>query len=377
MASSISLQNIPKSANESLTPEVRRAVELELDAICTDTQFRASQRNCAFLRYVITETLAGRADEIKERTLGKELFGRPISYDTGSDAVVRVRANEVRKRLICYYENHASQAGWRVHLPLRTYVPVFLPETAAKQQPTAIAPLPAIIPQPIAPTIEPLPPIAEALPPVPIQPVETAESFIPSVPIPTPILPVSRMMIPTLIALFLCAATFRWQAFSGTPYLDFWEALLEGHAGVALVLDADPADPRAVTTSDLEMVRPLLQTASMFHASAEISSSADAANQNNLLAVHITHRAPATKADEAAYITLLPGQNAQLWVGSRNSQALDLAIHSISDADLFPIALEAAVHRKAPTRLRFVDKQQIATETLSSSSPSGDQQWQF
>jgi hypothetical protein len=371
MASSISLRNTPKPANESISPEVRRAVELELDAICTDTQFRASQRNCAFLRYVITETLAGRADEIKERTLGKELFGRPISYDTGSDAVVRVRANEVRKRLICYYENHESQAGWRVHLPLRTYVPTFLPESAARPQPAAA------ISQPIAPAV------AEAIQPEPAQPISlpaphtgAAESN-PPAPLPIPMLPVSRMMIPTLIALFLCAATFRWQAFSGTPYLDFWEALLEGHAGIALVLDADPADPRAVTTSDLQMVRPLLETATMFHAPAEISSSAAAAGQNDLLAVHITHHAPAAKADDAAYITLVPGRSAQLWVGSRNGQSLDLAIRSISDSDLFPTTLQAAVHRKTPTRIRFVDKEQIASETLSMPNQSGDRQWQF
>ena len=372
MASSVSLQNTQKSAGESISPELRQAVELELDAICGDTQFRASQRNCAFLRYVISETLAGRADEIKERTLGKELFGRPISYDTGSDAVVRVRANEVRKRLICYYENHESRAGWRVHLPLRTYVPVFLPETAAKPQPAAAS-------QPIAPV---LPAMADAMPAEPAPQAHAAEPHIPPATVPIPVLPVSRMMIPTLIALFLCAATFRWQAFSGTPYLDFWEALLEGHAGVALVLDADPADPHAVTTSDLEMVKPLLQTATAFHATAEIGSSASAASQNDLLAVHITHRAPSAKTDDAAYITLIPGRNAQLWVGSRNGQALNLAVRSISDADLFPTALEAAVRRKAPTRIRFVDKEQIATETLpapnESRGKSGDNaQWQF
>ena len=83
-------------------PQIRRAVEFELEAICGDQQFRSSHRNCAFLRYVVTETLEGRAADLKERTLGAALFGRPISYETGTDAVVRVRANEVRKRLSSY-----------------------------------------------------------------------------------------------------------------------------------------------------------------------------------------------------------------------------------------------------------------------------------
>ena len=358
MASSALLHHSLNSAHESISPEVRRAVEMELDAICNDAHFRASQRNCAFLRYVITETLSGRADEIKERTLGKELFGRPISYDTGSDAVVRVRANEVRKRLIVYYENHASQAGWRVHLPLRTYVPRFVPEAEVKRADAVPAPIPAAVSAPVETVMAPVAMSESA------KEMEQHE----------PLLPLSWMMIPALAALFLCAVTLRWQVFSGTPYLDFWEALLEGHAGIAVVLDADPADPHAVTTSDLEMVKPLLETAALFHATTEINSSEVAADRNDLLAVHVTHHAPGTKMDDAAYITLIPGHDAQLWVGSRNGQALDLAVRTITDTDSFPIALEAALRRKTPTRLRFVDREQVLTESLPGGNESGDTQ---
>ena len=352
MASSAALHSIHPSASEAITPEIRRAVELELDAICGDTQFRASQRNCAFLRYVITETLAGRADEIKERTLGKELFGRPISYDTGSDAVVRVRANEVRKRLICYYDTNESQAGWRVHLPLRTYVPVFVPEATAKRAAAS-----SVAVQPVVRALPEAPLIAQSAAEV----VSAVEEPLVGVEFQ---LPVSRMVVPAFVALFLCLATFRWQVFSGTPYLDFWETLLSGHAGISLVLDADSADPHAVTTSDLQLVKPLLQTAALFHATTEISSSVAEGGEHDLLAVHITHHPAARNTDEAAYITLVPGNNAQLWVGSRNGQALELAVNSISSKDMFPSALEVAVKRNSPTRLRLADNEVITTETL-------------
>lgn len=351
MASSALSNNSPKTAEGSFAPEVRRAVELELRAICNDAQFRSSQRNCAFLRYVITETLAGRAEEIKERTLGKEIFGRPISYDTGSDAVVRVRASEVRKRLIVYYENHESQAGWRVHLPLRTYVPVFVPEASAQKAVDVDA-------GPLTDTLAS--DAAGAQDRVNAQTRSPEQS--------EPLLPVSWMMIPTLVALFLCAVTFRWQVFSGTPYLDFWEALLEGHAGIVLVLDADPMDPRAVTTSDLEIVKPLLKTAELFHEKTEIASSDEAVGNNDLLAVHVTHGVPGSKIGDAAYITLIPGQNAQLWVGSRNKRALDLAIQSLSDAEMFPTALDAAVRQRTPMRLRLVEGEQVLNKPL----PPGD-----
>ena len=51
MASDALLQDATKSEDGAFTPEMRRAIELELEAICSDVQFRASQRNCAFLRY--------------------------------------------------------------------------------------------------------------------------------------------------------------------------------------------------------------------------------------------------------------------------------------------------------------------------------------
>jgi hypothetical protein len=340
MAVNASLQDAKRSESGTYTPDMRQAIELELEAICSDAQFRASQRNCEFLRYVIMETLDGRAAEIKERTLGKELFGRPITYDTGSDAVVRVRANEVRKRLVCYYEEHESQAGWRIQLPLRTYVPAFRPEVAL-DAPQEIA-LPIRIDDP---------------------PEHIEEDGA--------VLTLSQMMIPTLIALFLCAATFRWQAFSGSPYLDFWETLLSGHAGIALVLDADPADPRAVTTDDLQMVNPLLRAVAAFHATTLVESSSAKPDLDNLIAIHVTHRSPIKEEAQAAYVTVVPGREAELWVGGNSGRALDLAINSISDTDIFPTALEVAIRRKTPTRIRFADKEQVTTETL----PSGGESW--
>jgi len=329
--------NTGKAGDSSLNPEVRRAVELELEAICSDTQFSASQRNCAFLRYVVGQTLAGRATEIKERTLGKELFGRPITYDTGSDAVVRVRANEVRKRLGCYYDEHESQAGWRIQLPLRTYVPIFSQENirSSEEAPSAKA-------------------VIEAIPAEPN------------------ILTLSQMMIPTLIALFLCAATFRWQIFSGTPYLDFWETLLAGHNGVALILDADPADSRAVTTDDLRIVSPILQTSAAFHASTQVRSNAASEKEwDQFVPIHITHRGPRLGDDQTAYVTVIPGPHAELWVGSSNLSSLELAINSLCDTDTFPSALEVALRRKTPSQLRFARNEQVTTQTISGGARHG------
>ena len=62
--------------------------------------FRGSPRSRQFLSYVVEQAIAGNVDSLKERVIGAELFGRPPAYETGEDAIVRVTASDVRKRLL-------------------------------------------------------------------------------------------------------------------------------------------------------------------------------------------------------------------------------------------------------------------------------------
>jgi len=52
----------------------------------------------------VEQTLAGNEDNLKERTLGVEVFHRTPDYDTNLDPVVRLCAGEVRKRIAQYYQ---------------------------------------------------------------------------------------------------------------------------------------------------------------------------------------------------------------------------------------------------------------------------------
>jgi hypothetical protein len=74
---------------------------------------------------VIEHTLDGDADNIKERTLGIEIFGRDADYDTASDPIVRVTAGEVRKRVAQYYQEPAHRDELRITLPSGSYIPQF------------------------------------------------------------------------------------------------------------------------------------------------------------------------------------------------------------------------------------------------------------
>ncbi|RXH54683.1 hypothetical protein [Granulicella sibirica] len=122
------MPSIDEAAKHSSSPfneAEREQVMEQMTALLTSPLFRQSRRYPAFLRYVVEETLRGADGELKERTIGMEVFGRQPSYDTSLDPTVRLTAAEVRKRLTQYYKQpeHADE----VHIELHpgSYVPAF------------------------------------------------------------------------------------------------------------------------------------------------------------------------------------------------------------------------------------------------------------
>jgi len=106
-------------------------VREQLDLLVRDHAFRSSKRSVAFLRYVVEQTLTGSADQIKERTIGVEVFEREPSYDTNLDHVVRTAATELRKRLAIYYGEEKHRSELRIGLIPGSYIPRFTLPTNA------------------------------------------------------------------------------------------------------------------------------------------------------------------------------------------------------------------------------------------------------
>jgi hypothetical protein len=121
-------------ANEFENP-IAKVIETEEDLeklqqhfkeVVEGAAFKGSQRGRQFLTYVLEQTIAGRYGDLKERTIGVDLFGRSPSYDTGEDAIVRVTASDVRKRLLAHYVKYGSASEFRINLPSGHYVPEIL-----------------------------------------------------------------------------------------------------------------------------------------------------------------------------------------------------------------------------------------------------------
>lgn len=110
-----------------------------LKEIVEGPAFRGSQRSAQFLTYVVEQAIAGQWNALKERTIGIELFGRSPTYDTGEDAIVRVTASDVRKRLLQHYGRHGAASEFRVSLPAGHYIPEIVREPRSVAENVAVA----------------------------------------------------------------------------------------------------------------------------------------------------------------------------------------------------------------------------------------------
>src|SRR6266850_6117448 len=122
-----------KSWIPSTTAE-KEAVLQQLDRLLENPYFHKSKRFPVFLRFVVKEVLAGRAEGLKERTVGIEVFGKDPNYDTTEDPIVRVTAGEIRKRIAQYYQEPGHEREIKVLLPAGSYAPLFCSPQEAKAE---------------------------------------------------------------------------------------------------------------------------------------------------------------------------------------------------------------------------------------------------
>ncbi len=87
--------------------------------------FAQSNRCKNFLSFVVLQALSGNAGQLKERTIGISVFDRATDYPTGEDSIVRVTANEVRKRIGQFYRESPIAHPVQIELPRGAYVPEF------------------------------------------------------------------------------------------------------------------------------------------------------------------------------------------------------------------------------------------------------------
>src|ERR1700688_1494000 len=121
-------------AQVARTAEGKTLLKRHLNEIIASPAFKGSPRSAQFLEYILWQSAAGKITDLKERSIGVDLFRRSPAYDTGEDAIVRVTASDVRKRLAQHYSGVGHASEFRISLPSGGYVPELIrtPRKATK-----------------------------------------------------------------------------------------------------------------------------------------------------------------------------------------------------------------------------------------------------
>jgi hypothetical protein len=141
--------------------EVReQAVRAEVNRLLESASFRTSKRSREFLQYIVEHTIHGPSGALKERSIGVEVFQLPQDFDPGQHTIVRVTANEVRKRLAQHYlAENVNPHAVRIDLPPGSYRAGFRWDTPAADASAPDASPVALLPLTEPPTAPPqLPP---------------------------------------------------------------------------------------------------------------------------------------------------------------------------------------------------------------------------
>jgi tetratricopeptide (TPR) repeat protein len=106
---------------EDIDPEVAAST---LGRIVSSEGFAASPRLQRFLTYVVTETLAGRGEQILGKSIAVDVYEREIDSEAGV-SLVRVEARRLRRLLAEYYEGAGSSEAIRFVIDPGGYKPRF------------------------------------------------------------------------------------------------------------------------------------------------------------------------------------------------------------------------------------------------------------
>lgn len=103
-----------------------------LERIKASPEFDGADRIQGFLDYVVRETLEGRGEEIRAKTIFMDVYRRSPGEGHDPMAIVRVDAGRLRRRLTEYYSGSGRTCGFRIHIDPGGYVPRF--ETVSAEE---------------------------------------------------------------------------------------------------------------------------------------------------------------------------------------------------------------------------------------------------
>ena len=96
---------------------VHTGARQQVERLLSSAAFSKVETVRRLFSYLADQALAGRADTLKEYTIGLEAFGKPPEYDTQQDPSVRICASKLRQKLDEYYRTEGADDPLLITLP--------------------------------------------------------------------------------------------------------------------------------------------------------------------------------------------------------------------------------------------------------------------
>jgi hypothetical protein len=99
-----------------MTPELDTN-HVQIQRIVSSKAFKTSEVHRNLLTYLADKSLSGEAQNLKEYTVGLDVFGKPSTYDPRQESVVRMHVGRLRQKLTEYYRTEGVEDPILVDLP--------------------------------------------------------------------------------------------------------------------------------------------------------------------------------------------------------------------------------------------------------------------
>jgi hypothetical protein len=101
------------------------ANQVQIQRIVSSRAFKTSEVHRNLFTYLAAKSLAGEAQNLKEYTVGLDVFGKPSSYDPRQESVVRMHVGRLRQKLAEYYRTEGVDDPIIVELPKGAFALTF------------------------------------------------------------------------------------------------------------------------------------------------------------------------------------------------------------------------------------------------------------
>jgi hypothetical protein len=124
-----------------MSPELD-ANQVQVQRVITSKTFKTSEVHRNLLAYLAEKSLLGEAQNLKEYTVGLDVFGKPSTYDPRQESVVRMHVGRLRQKLTEYYRTEGVEDPVLLDLPKGGFALTFAPRPVAVEPEVALPAVP-------------------------------------------------------------------------------------------------------------------------------------------------------------------------------------------------------------------------------------------